>query len=214
MKNIVTITTVLILGFANTLNAQFTQVELFSGFNKTDFTLYASYPINEKRTLNSATLAFFQKFNEKENEEFDEVGIQPTLFWNLNKHISVGPSLYYNSVAGYSERFSAKLAVKSSRLLVVVIPTVGHYHRTKRGYAETFAQVQFRTPINKRVAIWLNGQFLTVWDNFKKHSRSFQQLRAGVSFKGHQLGIGVDLDQYGPNPVEKSSFGFYYRKTL
>lgn len=214
MKKIAAIISVFILGFAQHLNAQFTQAELFSGFDKTDFTLYASYPINEKETLSLATLAFFQKFNDKEDAVFDEAGVQPTFFWNLNKRISIGPSLYYNSVAGYAQRLSAKLTFKSPRLLVVVIPTVGHYQQSKEGYAETVAQIQFHTPVNDKVTLWLNGQFLTVWDQFKRHSRSFQQVRAGISLKGHQFGIGADLDQYGPKPVEKFSFGLYYRTIL
>ncbi|MER3318441.1 MAG: hypothetical protein RIB79_09110 [Allomuricauda sp.] len=213
MEKIVIIS-VFILGVANNLNAQFTQVELFSGLDKTDFTLYSSYPINEKKTLSIATLAFFQKFNKETNKGFDEAGVQPTLFWNINKSVAVGPSIYYNSFAGYAERLSARLILKNSRALFVIIPTVAHSRQKKAGYAEVFAQFQFNSPINDKVSLWLNGQFLTIWDKFKTHSRSFQQLRAGVSFNGHQLGIGFDLDQYGPDPIEKSSLGMYYRKTL
>lgn len=214
MKKIIIITSFLTIGFANYLQAQFTQIELFSGFDKTDFTSYSSYTINQKKTLSINTLAFFQKFNHKENQVFDEAGVQPTVFWNINENISIGPSLYYNSFAGYSERLSAKFTLKSSRVLLVIIPTIAHSNQKNASYAEAFAQFQFNMPINDNVFIWLNGQFLTVWDEFKTHSRSFQQLRVGVSFKGHQLGIGLDFDQYGPNPIEKSSFGLYYRKTL
>ncbi|MEO2052447.1 MAG: hypothetical protein ABGX00_11845 [Allomuricauda sp.] len=214
MKKIAIITSLSILWISNNLNAQFTQVELFSGLDKTDFTLYSSYPINEKNTLSIATLAFFQKFNKEANEGFDEVGVQPTLFWNFNRSVAVGPSIYYNSFAGYAERLSARLILKQSRALFVIIPTVAHSEQKKAGYAEVFAQFQFNSPINDKISLWLNGQFLTIWDKFKTHSRSFQQLRAGVSFNGHQLGIGVDLDQYGTDPIKKSSLGIYYRKTL
>ncbi|THV57794.1 hypothetical protein EZV76_14470 [Flagellimonas alvinocaridis] len=214
MKKIVIILSVFILGVTNSLKAQFTQVELFTGLGKTDFTLYSSYPINEKNTLSIATLAFFQKFNKKANESFDEAGVQPTLFWNINRSVAVGPSIYYNSFAGYSERLSVRLILKNSRALFVIIPTVAHSEQKKAVYAEAFAQFQFNSPINDKVSLRLNGQFLTIWDKFKTHSRSFQQLRAGISFNDHQLGIGFDFDQYGPDPIEKSSFGLYYRKTL
>lgn len=214
MKKTVIILLLSILGFANHLHAQFTQLELFSGFGKSDFTLYSSYPINGKNTLGIATLAFFQKFNKQVNEHLDEIGVQPTLFWNINKSIAVGPSIYYNSVAGYSERFSAKFTLSNSRFSLVVVPSFAHSHQTDAGYAEGFAQLQFNIPINRKLYLWFSGQFLTVWDTFKTHSRSFQQLRSGVSFNGHQFGIGMDFDQYGPIPIEKSSFGLYYRKTL
>lgn len=214
MEKIIIITSFLTIGFANYLQAQFTQVELFSGFDKTDFTLYSSYTINTNGALSINSLAFFQKFKDTDNQVFDEAGVQPALFWNLNKHIAIGPSLYYNSVAGYSERFSAKFTLKNSRVLFVIIPTVAHSEQMGASYAEAFAQFQFNTAINEKVSLWLNGQFLTIWDAFEKHSRSFQQLRAGVSYNGHQFGVGVDFDQYGQKPIEKSSFGLYIRKTL
>ena len=213
MKKITIITFLLIIGSSHSLQAQITQVELFSGFDKTDFTLFSSYPINKSQTLSLNTLAFFQKFK-KENQKYDEVGLQPTLFWNITKNIALGPSIYYNSFAGYSERLSAKYTFKNSRLLFVLMPTVAHSEQTDASYAEVFGQIQYNKPLNDNLSLWLNGQFLTIWDELKQHSRSFQQLRAGVSYNGHQFGVGLDFDQYGPNPIEKSSFGLYYRRIL
>ncbi|WP_369992955.1 hypothetical protein [Winogradskyella sp.] len=214
MKKIVFITSAFIIGFANNLNAQFTQIELFTGFDKTDFTIYSSYYLNNNKTLSLNTLAFFQKFKDKENQRFDEVGLQPTLFWNINNNIALGSSIYYNSFAGYSERLSAKFTLKNSRVLLVTIPTIAYSQQKNASYAEVLFQIQLNTPINDNVALWFNGQLLTIWDEFEKHSRSFQQLRAGISFNGHQFGIGIDFDQYGPNPLEQSSFGLYYRNNL
>jgi len=204
------------MAFVKPLQAQYTQLELFSGFQKTDFTFYSSQVVYPKNKLSLATLAFFQNFKEKENTVFNEAGVQPTLFWNVNKHIALGPSIYYNSVAGYSERLSVKYTLLNSRHLLVIVPSVGHFQGDKKEpiYAETFAQFQFNFPINHNISLCVNGQFLTVWQAFKTHLRSFQQWRTGVSINGHQLGLGIDLDQYGPTPIEKSSFGLYYRKFL
>ncbi|WP_108805593.1 hypothetical protein [Aquimarina sp. Aq107] len=214
MKKIMHITSFLTLSFASYLQAQFIQVELFSGFDKTDFTLYSSYTINKSETFSINTLVFFQRFKDKENQSFDEIGIQPTLFWNINKHISLGPSIYYNSFSGYSERFSAKFTLKNPQVSFVAIPTIAHSEQTNENYAETFIQLQLNTLINNKISLWLNGQFLTVWDEFVRHSRSFQQLRIGLLFKEHQFGVGADFDQFGQKPIKKSSFGMYYRKTI
>lgn len=213
MKRITLISSLLIIGFLNPLHAQFTQVELFAGFDKTDFTLFSSYPINKSQTLSLNTLAFFQKYKQ-ENEEFDEIGVQPTLFWNITKNISLGTSIYYNSFAGYSERLSAKYSLKNLRLAFVLIPTVAHSEQTDASYAEVFVQIQYNKPINDHMSLWLNGQFLSIWDKFKTHSRSYQQWRAGVSFDDVQVGFGLDMDQYGLKPINKISFGLYYRLTI
>lgn len=214
MKKIEIISVVLTIAFASTLKAQFTQLELFSGIQKTDFTLLSNCSINDGNTLSLTTLAFFQKFREKENQIFDEVGVQPTLFWNVSKNVALGPSLYYNSFGGFSERISAKFTLKNSSALLVVIPTVAYSEKKDASLAEIFAQFQLHTPLSEKISLWFNGQFLTVWDQFKTHSRSFQQLRLGLSYKGHQFGLGLDFDHYGPEPTQESSFGLYYRKTL
>jgi len=204
------------LGSYKTLHAQFTQLELFTGFDKTDFTFYSSQVLHQNNKLSLATLAFFQKFSEKEHTALNESGVQPTLFLNVTKHFSLGPSLYYNSIAGYSKRISVKYTLHNSRLLVVINPSVGYAQTNKPEavYAETFAQFQYNLPINSSISLCINGQFLTVWNSFKTHARSFQQWRTGVLIKGHQIGFGLDLDKYGPSPNVKSSYGLYYRKSL
>lgn len=214
MKKIRIISVAFIIGFVGTIKAQFIQLELFSGFEKTDFTLFSNYSINDNNTLSIAALAFFQKFREKENQIFDEVGVQPTLFWNINKTIALGPSLYYNSFGGFSERLSGKFTMKNSSALLVVIPTIAYSEKKDAGLGEIFTQFQIQKPLNKKVSLWLNVQFLTVWDKFKSHSRSFQQLRLGASYKGHQIGLGLDFDQYGPEPITQSNFGLFYRKNF
>lgn len=214
MKEIRHISLALILGFVSGLQAQFTQLELFSGFGKTDFTLFSNHPLDSNNTLSVATLTFFQKYGEEENQIFDEVGVQPTVFCNINETIAIGPSLYYNSFGGLSERLSARVTLKGSNTLVVVIPTVAYSEQKKASLGEVFAQFQIQKPLSKNLSLWLNGQFLTVWDKFKSHSRSFQQLRLGAAYRDHQLGLGVDFDQYGKEPIRKSSIGIYYRNTL
>ena len=213
MKKITIITSLIVIGFSYPLQAQFTQVELFSGFDKTDFTLLSSYSINKSKKLSINTVAFFQKFK-KVNQEFDEIGLQPTLFWNITKKLALGPSIYYNSFAGYSERFSAKFTIKGKQVLFVLMPTVTHSKQTNISYAEIFVLIQYNKPINDKISLWLNGQFLTIWNSFKIHSRSYQQLRVGLSFYEHQVGIGIDVDQYGLKRIEKSSFGISYRITI
>lgn len=204
----------LIIGYVSALQAQNTQLELFSGFEKIDFTFFSNYSINDSNTLSIATLAFFQKFGKKDYQIFDEVGVQPTLFWNLNETFTIGPSLYYNSFGGFSERISAKLMFKNSIALLVVIPTAAYSEKKDASLGEVFAQFQLQTPLGVKVSLWLNGQFLSVWDKFKSHSRSFQQLRIGLSYKDHRFGLGLDLDQYGPEPITQSNTGLFYRKNF
>ncbi|MCR9174162.1 MAG: hypothetical protein NXI10_16820 [bacterium] len=214
MKKIVIVSSFLTFGLSGSSQAQFTQLDLFSGIDKTNFSIYSSYAIHESKTFSIGSLAFFQKFHGSNNNNLDELGVQPTLFWDLHENISFGPSIYYNSNAGYSNRLSAKFTIKRSQLIIVFAPTLGLSSNTHNIYAEAFTQFQLNKPINGKISIWFNGQFLTVWDMFTIHTRSFQQVRLGISLFGHQFGLGLDLDQYGPHPLQKISIGLYYRKTI
>ncbi|MEL6925396.1 MAG: hypothetical protein AAFO94_15215 [Bacteroidota bacterium] len=208
--------TLLLLSFGITsgLYGQFTQLELFTSLDKTTFNLYSNHLLNVEKTLTLATLGFFEHYRSEENRDFSEAGIQPTLFWNFSKNFSIGPSLYYNSNAGLAQRLSARYVFKNERLLIVIIPSVGHYQQKKIIYAETFAQFQLNVPIRQSLSFRVNGQFLNVWDAFTIHSRSFQQLRSGFSFNRHQLGLGLDMDRYGAPADRVNTIGIYYRTIL
>lgn len=211
MKNKTFTLVFLTFGVVINLPGQFTQVESFASLEKTTFNLYSSHHINDAKTLNLATLGFFENYRSNENRDFNEVGIQPTLFWNFSRSFSIGPSIYYNSIAGLSQRLSARYVFKNERLLVALIPSIGHSPQDGRIYAEAFAQFQFNVPIKESMSFWVNGQFLNVWDAFTTHSRSFQQLRTGISFKTHQLGLGLDLGRYGPQALGTKAIGIYHR---
>jgi hypothetical protein len=55
---------------------------------------------------------------------------------------------------------------------------------------------------------------LTSWNKFSTHSRSFQQVRIGVSKNNNQFGVAADFDQYGEQPIAKTSIGIFSRKVF
>ncbi len=203
---------IIFLVFNQKIKSQITQLELASGISKTDFSYFSIKPLNKKETFSISTLAFFQKYHGKEHLIFDEIGVQTTVFWNINKFLSVGPSLYYNSVAGFSERISLLVSIKKEKFTLSVIPSIAHLELTNFINGELFLQLQFVQPIKKHWKFLLSAQVLSHWDKFSKHSRSFQQIRTGCSYKKNQFGLFVDFDQYGQNPISKTSVGLFFRK--
>lgn len=195
-------------------HAQVTQLELASGFNKTDFTTFSVVPLHAKEKISLATLAFFQKFHASEDLIYDELGVQATLYWNINKSVSIGSGLYYNSVAGFSERISLRYTLRSKHLVLTIIPTLAHAEATGFMNGEMVMQIQLTESLNQDLSLLLHAQILSNWDKFSIHTRSFQQIRAGVEYKTHQFGVAVDFDQYGESPVTRTSIGLFARKTF
>lgn len=205
-------TLVLIIGFSvNSVLGQVTQIEFTSGFSKTDFTLFSVKKLDRKERFMMTNLAFFQKYHRVENFDFDEGGVQTTGFWNFSDHLSIGPSLYYNSVIGFSERLSLMGRIMKEEFMIAIIPTAFHSELNGNFNGELFIQIQYKRSLKEPWNYVLNAQLLSSWDKFSVHGRSFQQIRTGVSYKNTQFGFALDLDQYGPKPVTKTMVGIFIK---
>ncbi|WP_424961428.1 hypothetical protein [Ekhidna sp.] len=200
------------IGIIHKSSAQITQLEWASGLKKTDVTSFSLRPLTPNAAFSIGTLAFFQKFHQQEDQIFDETGVHSTLYWNINSALSIGPGLYFNSVAGFSERLSILYAIQSSHFVLTAIPTVSHADETGYINGELFFQMQVTRPLKQEWKLLLSAQMLTTWDKFSSHARSFQQLRAGFDKQATQFGLAIDLDQYGDSPITRTSLGVFVRK--
>jgi len=194
--------------------AQVTQLELTSGFNKSDFSSFNIKPLDEKNKFSVSTLSFFQKFHRYEDLPYDEVGVQASFYRNFSKSAHLGPSLYYNSVAGFSEKLAFLFLGEGKHVVIVVVPSVFHTERDNNVNGDVFIQMQYSKPIKNNWSFLVYSQLLTTWKKFSEHTRSFQQVRTGMAYKNNQFGISIDFDEYGSKPVTKTSIGIFLRKVL
>ena len=214
MKNIISILIVAVTVFSQQATAQVTQLELASGFYKSRFSAFSIKPLNEKKTLSFSTLAFFQKFHRREDFYFDETGVQATAYWNFSKAVSVGPSLYYNSIAGFSKKLSFLVFKGGQKFTFIAVPSIVHSDKTNNINGELFMQLQFMQPIKNDWNFLAYAQMLTNWNKFSTHSRSFQQLRIGFTKNNNQFGVAADFDEYGEKPITKTTIGVFVRKVF
>jgi hypothetical protein len=203
-----------LLVFSKSIAAQVTQLELTTGFYKSDFSSFTIKSLDDKNKFSILTLAFFQKFYRKEDFLFDETGVQTSAYWNLTKNLSVGPSLYFNSVSGFSEKLSVLIFIGESHLVFLAIPAIFHTEKDGNINGGLFFQLQYMTRIKREWNLWVNTQTLTEWNRFSIHSRSFQQVRIGVSYKNSQFGGAADFDAYGRTQILKKSIGLFLRKVF
>jgi len=201
--------------FSRSITAQgITQLELTTGFYKSDFSSFIIKSLDDKNKFSVSTLAFFQKFYRKEDFLFDETGVQTSVYWNFTKNLSVGPSLYYNSVAGFSEKLSLLTFIHGSHLTFVAIPSIFHTEHDNNINGGLFFQLQYMKPMKRGRNFVVNTQTLAEWNRFSTHSRSFQQLRIGLAYKNNQFGAAADLDAYGHPQIWKKSIGIFVRKVF
>src|SRR5215467_12108210 len=128
---------------SNVITAQVTQLELTTGFYKTDFSSFVSKPLDDKNRFSILALAFIQKFYREEDFLFDETGVQTSVYWNFTKNISMGPSLHYNSVSGFSEKLSFLIHVDGRHLSFAAIPAIFHTENDDNINGGLFFQLQY-----------------------------------------------------------------------
>ena len=200
--------------FFKSITAQVTQFELTMGFYKSDFSSSTIKHLDSKNKFSISTLAFFQKFYRKEDLLFDESGVQTAVYWNFTKNLSVGPALYYNSVAGLSEKVSLLFFMGGRHLVFVAIPAISHAENDGNLNGDFFLQFQYINRIKGGWSFCANTQILTEWDGFSTHARSFQQVRIGLAYKNNQFGAAADLDAYGHPQIWKKSIGIFVRRVF
>jgi hypothetical protein len=198
--------------FSRSITAQVTQLELTTGFYKSDFSSFTIKSLDDKNKFSISTLAFFQKFYRKQDFIFDETGVQTSLYWNFAKNLSVGSSLYYNSVSGFSEKVSFLILVTGSHLVFVAIPALFHTEKDGNINGGLLFQVQYQERIKGEWNFCVNTQILGEWNRFSTHSRSFYQFRTGVAYKNNQFGAAADLDTYGSPQIWRQTIGIFVRK--
>ncbi len=199
-----------LMAFVHGGQAQISQLELATGPNKTDFTSLSFRPLSANGRFTIAKLAFFQKFHRQQEVMFDEAGVQSTLYWNINESFSVGPGLYHNSETGFSERLSILYKVQLPNFVLSAIPTIAHAEKTGYLNGELFVQMQWTRSLADDLKLLFSAQLFANWDQFSNHTRSFQQIRAGVAHETTQYGLAIDFDQFGSTQL--TSIGVFVRK--
>lgn len=199
---------------SKSIKAQVTQLELATGSSKNDFSSLTIRSLDDKKKFSISTLAFFQKYYRKKDLLFDETGVQASVYWNFTKDLGVGPSLYYNSVSGFSEKLSFHISISGSHIVFVTDPAIFHTENDGSMNGGLFFQLQYMKRLKRDWDFLVNTQVLTEWSRFSTHSRSFQQVRIGVAYKNNQFGAAADLDVYGHTPIWKRSIGIFVRKVF
>lgn len=194
--------------------SQITQLELVSGNNKTDFTLLSVKSLDKNRKFSFSTLAFYQKYHHSKDFVFDEVGVKSSIFYSLTKSISIGPTFYYNSVAGFTERLTLLISKRTGKFTYTINPALVHSNISNDFGGELFIEMQYMQPIKNEWHFLTYTKLLTSWRGFNIHERSYQYLRIGLSKNNNQFGFALNFDEYGNIPIRKNSIGMFIRKNF
>lgn len=201
--------------------SQLNQIEATSGLHKSAVSHFSSLPAGLKSGAHINTLAFFQKYHRQQDYFLDEAGLQLTVLKQITPLLSAGPAIYYNSFAGMMEKFSLSYLQAGANYNIVITPSVGFSNKENSLISEIYFQIQYSKHLSDKWHLFTSFQGLSNWirlkseTEFQSHGRSFQYLRIGLA-EDHdwQFGLAIDFDQYGPDPIQKTTPGIFLRKVI
>jgi hypothetical protein len=188
--------------------AQVNQAETFTALNKTGFNTFSLQHLDSAQRYTMVTVSFFELAHPPETVLGDEGGIHNTVYRKLAGRWSLGAGVYYHSVAGFRERITVLRGYQAKNLSWLTLISLSYLNEELHG--EWFTQLRYNKTYASNWGIFamLNASF--DYTQFKVHSRSFQHLRLGPSYKNVQFGALANFDRYGPDPLIRDSFGVFF----
>ncbi|MFN3848001.1 MAG: hypothetical protein ACK4NY_01170 [Spirosomataceae bacterium] len=212
--------TLLILFFSAYLNAQEhgpalrvtpIPVEVFAGNNYLNVQMVVAKHFTEKSKwgfFNMTNITGDYK-NRLANNEFVS---QAMLNYAFFKGFSLTAGVAMNHKSGFRKIAGFQYVFANKKWLFITVPTVD----LKDGHnLESINILEFKPQLTPKLGLYTRFQGLYVYNPTEAHhERSFVAMRAGLSVKNYQFGLGADANWYGPHKVFKENLGVFARVQL
>lgn len=139
-----------------------------------------------------------------------EIMNQVYLTAKLNSYFTLMGGTFFTAVTGMRGSCAVQFAVKRPNLIIIVTPRADIIEKSA---FDVFSLVEYSPYITDSISLYTRFQSMF---NFgpQSHNRSYQQLRLGLVKKKTQLGIALNLDQYGERMDLYYNLGFFIRKDI
>lgn len=164
--------------------------------------------ITDKKFQSVPRLGFFSVTNlvgEWDTNQVNDYMTQASLTFDIFKGFKVTGGFHTSSGTGIRPTIGVMYNYADPDWLVVAYPRVD---LSKDSNVEGLVLVEYKPKINEKWRFYSRIQGLYAYTmNIEKHSRSYIQARAGVSYKEFTFGAGTNIDYYGPTKHNENSFG-------
>lgn len=164
--------------------------------------------ITDKKFQSVPRLGFFSVTNlvgEWDTNQLNDYMTQASLTYDIFKGFEVTGGFHTSSGTGIRPTIGVMYNYADPDWLVVAYPRVD---LSKDSNVESLVLVAYKPKINEKWRFYSRIQGLYAYTmNIEKHSRSYIQARAGVSYKELTFGAGTNIDYYGPTKHNENSFG-------
>lgn len=191
---------------SNILRAQPIPIELMFGNDYGVFELAFS-----KSLAKDSRIGFFH-LNSVEfgyDGNYSSIIVEDLLYIETFKHLNLAGGLAYTP-GGFSPTVGLQYLISGPKFLFLCAPRVNI--ESDPAY-DVMTIIQYKAPINEKLKLFTRAKFLNVF-NTDGNLKSYQWFRLGLETKGIQFGLGVNLDERGPDPSLTTNWGVFIRKEI
>ncbi len=140
----------------------------------------------------------------------NEIMNQAYITTRLSKSLTLLTGMFYSNATGIRGSAGVQYALPFKNGLWVTVPRVDLEHR---GSVELMSMFEYQPMIAKTIKLYTRIQAMSNYGPFQ-HNRSYQRFRLGVTIKGTQFGVGMNLDEYGRQSKVNMNTGIFIRKEI
>lgn len=133
---------------------------------------------------------------------------QAYLTTGISKSLTLLTGIFYNNVTGTRAAIGLQYARPFNNGLFVAVPRADLEHH---GSVELMSMLEYRPALAKNLKLYTRLQVMSNYGGYH-HNRSYQRIRLGISLRQLQVGLAMNLDEYGAAPETRVNAGFFIRK--
>ena len=186
-------------------------IEVFAGNKYLNVQLVVAKNFSQKSKWGYFNVTSFRG-DYKNNLTKNEFFTQSLLNYKLFKGLSLTAGFTLNQKTGFRKVAGLQYVFANQKWLLIAVPTID---LSDNHNLETFSLLEFKPKLTDKIGLYTRFQVLYIHNpKDMHHERSFIAVRAGLSIKNYQFGLGADGNWYGPYKVFKDNFGIFARVQL
>lgn len=181
-------------------------VEFMTGNNRMFFQMVVKKKFSPESKFGFLSVSSFSASYDNNMDDLD-IAIPVLVNYNIYKGFGLVGGTTLNNSVGISPLLGAQHSFANKEWVAV---TIASFFLNSKRNVELFGIYEYKPSISPKSNLYTRLQFLYIHstrDNL--HTRSFLQLRTGLKMNALNFGIGVNLDQYGPEKTFKPNYGIF-----
>lgn len=185
--------------------------EVMFGNNRTNFLMILNRPVDAKGRFHFFNVTVGAADYQNTPSE-TEIVVNNSLTYALghNFHATAGAQWHFK--LGFVPTVGVEYLKASPDFLLVIFPT---FNMLPNKNLETVGIFEYKPALSPKTRLYTRLQAMYNQDmTLEAHARSAYSVRAGISIKQFTVGVGSNLDYYGPLKFDKTNHGLFVQVRL